>query len=260
MNEKQDSPNIVYRRWAPSSPRAVFLLVHGLGAHGGRWEALAEFFLTKGVLSYAIELEKTGNFRRYFSDVMRLRELAATQLPGKKIFLIGESMGAIISFILAAKNPSCFDGLILLSPAFANRVRLNVLDYLKIAISLLYNPANQIKLPFDSSMCTRDSRYRNRMDCDPLEYRSASARLLFELMIYQASARSAAPKITVPTLFLLPGDDKIANQAVSARVFGRLRVDDKALVKFPGMYHSLSVEMGRQAVFEEILRWIERRI
>ncbi len=37
--------NILYREWAaePSaqSPKAVFLLVHGLGAHSARWEFLA---------------------------------------------------------------------------------------------------------------------------------------------------------------------------------------------------------------------------
>ena len=49
-----------YRQWHSPDPRCVFLLVHGLGTHSGRWEAAADFFLKEGVASYAVELRGIG--------------------------------------------------------------------------------------------------------------------------------------------------------------------------------------------------------
>jgi alpha-beta hydrolase superfamily lysophospholipase len=55
---KESSGEIIYKRWVAPSPRAVFLLVHGLGAHAGRWETAAEDFLKNGISSYAVELKE----------------------------------------------------------------------------------------------------------------------------------------------------------------------------------------------------------
>jgi alpha-beta hydrolase superfamily lysophospholipase len=52
--------DILYRKWdtAPpaASPKAVFLLAHGLGAHSARWDLLAGFLARNGYASYGIEL------------------------------------------------------------------------------------------------------------------------------------------------------------------------------------------------------------
>ena len=244
------------------------MLVHGLGAHGGRWEALADFFLKKGVSSYAIELTNpadraagaSSHFKKYRDSILRLHEIAAANHPGKKVFLVGESMGALITFLLAAERPQLFSGLVCISPAFATRVKLALPEYLMISACVMTNRNKQFKLPFDSSMCTRDAHIKHKMDTDPLEYRHASAKLLVELMIAQVRARMAARKVTMPTLFLLAGDDRIADSHTAAQVFGAVPAADKALVEFPGMYHSLSVELGRETVFEEMLNWVEKRI
>ncbi|MDD5669978.1 MAG: alpha/beta fold hydrolase, partial [Candidatus Omnitrophica bacterium] len=122
---------IEYRRWRPSEPKAVLLLVHGLGAHAGRWEALGDFFAKRGIASYAIELKNINTpassdngperFRRYYGKILRLYDIAVKDNPEKKIFLAGESMGALISFLLAIAKPGLFNGLICISPAFTNR-------------------------------------------------------------------------------------------------------------------------------------------
>lgn len=266
----EENKDIGYRQWGLSAPRAVLVLVHGLGAHGGRWEALAEFFQKRGVSSYAIELanpaqqdksaRSSGHFRKYRDSILRLYDIASTSHPGEKIFIVGESMGSLISFLLAAEQPGLFGGLVCISPAFANRVKLSVSDYLKIFLSLFYDSGKKIRLPFDSSMCTRDTHYRHRMEQDPLEYRHAPPKLLIEVLLAQVRARMAARKVTLPVLFLVAGEDRIADARASASVFGMISSADKALVEFPGMYHSLSVELGREAVFEEMLKWIEKRI
>jgi len=266
----EEGKDIGYRQWGLSAPRAVLVLVHGLGAHGGRWEALADFFLKKGISSYAIELanpaepdkaaRSSGHFRKYRDSILSLYDIAAANHPGKKIFIVGESMGALLAFLIAAERPGLFGGLVCLSPAFANRVKLSASDYLKIFLSFFHDSGMKIRLPFDSSMCTRDTHYRHRMDSDPLEYRHAPPKLLVEVLCAQIRAKMASRTVTLPVLFLIAGEDRIADAGAAAGVFSTVPSADKALVEFPGMYHSLSVELGREAVFEEMLKWVDKRI
>jgi len=257
-----------YRQWRSPEPRCVFLLVHGLGAHSGRWEAMADFFLKKGISSYAAELrsfDSTGkadrradDFAIYRDKILRVYDIAAKDNPAKKIFLIGESMGALISFLLCVDRPGLFSGLVCISPAFATRNKVSVPDCIRMLAPLLYNPGKLFPLPFDSSMCTRDIDYKNKMDQDSREYRTASSKLIFEILLAQARAK-AVKKMPTPVLFLIAGEDKIVDPGSARALFKGLAARDKMLVEFPGMYHALSIELGKEAVFEEILKWAEIR-
>ncbi|MDD5429018.1 MAG: alpha/beta fold hydrolase [Candidatus Omnitrophica bacterium] len=251
--------NIGYRQWGLSSPKCVFLLVHGLGAHAGRWEALGDFFLNNGISSYAIEL---GDFTRKGSaeKIAALYDIILKNDPSKKIFIIGESMGAVVSFLLAADRPELFAGIVCLSPAFASRYRPALSDAFGIFAHLLYDKNKQFKLPFNSAMCTRDAEYIKNMDRDPREYRTVPARLILEILRMQFAAKNLGNNFRVPVLFLVSGEDKIVDPAAAEAIFSALKVKDKTFMEFPEMYHSLSIEVGKESVFEEILKWVERRI
>lgn len=246
-----------FRQWVAPEPRAVFLLVHGLGAHTGRWEALADFFLDKGISSYAVELR---DFSAYHRDILRLSYLISKNNPSKKIFLVGESLGGLISFLLAIERPDLFNGLVCLSPAFANRLKLSLSDCVKIFLALFYDQKKQFNVPFDSSMCTRDIDYIKRMNADERESRSASAIALSKIILFQAYSSIVKKKLKTPVLFLSAGDDKIVSREKTGEIFNSLTVADKALIEYPDMYHSLSIELGKEKVFEDVLRWVDKRI
>lgn len=252
MNEE-----IGYRQWIAPRARAVFLLVHGIGAYSGRWEAMADFFIKNRISSYAVECPKTED---YYDGILRLHGVISKDNPGKKIFLIGESLGGLISFLLISRRKDLFDGLVCFSPAFRSRLKLSGPDYLKILASLLYNPKREFRLPFDSSMCTRDNDYRKKMDSDEREHRLASSRSILGILFSQTASWISVKKLATPVLFLVAGDDKIADSRASMEMFKRLTVKDKTLVEYPGMYHSLSIELGKEKVFEDLLKWVDKRI
>jgi alpha-beta hydrolase superfamily lysophospholipase len=248
-----------YRKWLSTSPKAAFLLVHGLGAHTGRWEAMAEFFLQHGISSYAIELHRVTGFNSHNGDILRLRNIIKKENPSQKIFLVGESMGALIAFLLAASQPGLFNGLICISPAFANKIKLSNLDYIKIAAALLYKPHKLFRVPFDSTMCTRDTDYRKKMDADPSEHRTASSRLLSAILFAQIRVRFVR-SLGLPVLFLVAGEDLMIDHRATNAIFNGLADKDKTIVEFPGMYHALSIDIGKEAVFQNVLEWTRGRI
>lgn len=264
------SSNIIYKEWKSHSPKASFLLVHGLGAYSGRWEFLANFFLENYISSYAIELRGFGrtkelkghidSFNVYFNDIRRLRDIIKKENPDKKVFLLGESMGAIIAFLMAISEPALFDGLICISPAFQSRLKFTALDYIKIFLTLIYSPRKQLNMPFGSEMCTQDVDYQKTMDASPLEHRLATPKLLANIALAQARAIILKNRLQTPTLFLLAGVDKLINPGAAKRVFENLSLDDKEIKEYPNMYHALSIELGKEKVFEDILKWMEKRI
>jgi acylglycerol lipase len=249
-----------YRKWLVPEPKAVFILVHGLGCHAGRWEAAADFFLKKGISSYALELGREEGLANYRSKILRLYDIAKKEKPAKRIFLIGESLGAITSFLVCAERPGLCDGLVCISPAFAARKRPAPVDYIKMVTALLFNPGKEFTLPFDSSMCTRDIEYRTRLDRDPDEYRSIPAKKIFEILLAQRRVRAVSKKMLTPVLFLVAGEDLIVDTASAMAAFSNLAAEDRTIVTFPGMYHSLSIDLGREAVFEEILKWAKTKL
>jgi alpha-beta hydrolase superfamily lysophospholipase len=98
------------------------------------------------------------------------------------------------------------------------------------------------------------------MDEDPREYRSVTSRLVLELLIAQARAGAMAGKMRTPVLFLVAGEDRIVDSAESRKVFDGLKIEDKAYFEFPGMYHALSIDVGKEAVFEKLLKWALNRV
>jgi len=268
--QKDKRTGIVYRKWASPAPKAIFLLVHGLGAHSERWEFLSGYFLKNNISSYAIELKGFGeteglrghidSFKSYFKDIESLRDIVGKENPGKKIFLLGESMGGLISFVLSAVKPALFDGLICISPAFRGRLKLGVLGYIKIISLLIYNSRKHLNIPFSSDMCTRDTDYRKAMEGDKREHRFATANLLFEMMLAQIKSNILKRRIKMPILFLLSGEDKMVDPGTSKKIFEGIGIKDKTLIEYPGMYHALSIDIGRERVFGDMLKWLQERI
>lgn len=260
---------ILYTEWKTARPGAVMLLVHGLGGHSRRWEFLTEFFLEHSISSYAIELKGFGeteglkgyvdSLDTYLDDIEALRSIITQENPGKKIFLIGESMGGLIVFLMAGKRQGLFDGLVCISPAFKGKLRFNVFGYIDIFLNYMIRPRKQYMVKLDSSMCTRDVEYKKIMDSDPNEHRLVTSNLLVNLARAQVEARRLKDSITAPLLFLVSGNDILVDCDKTKMFFNDLGAKNKTIIVYPEMYHALSIDIGREKVFGDILKWMEEK-
>lgn len=265
-----EKDGIFYRKWAVKSPECVLLLIHGLGAHGDRWSFMAEYFLRKNISSYALELRGFGespytkghidSFNIYYEDICKLREIIVKETSCNKIFIAGESLGALIAFILCAKTRELFNGLICISPAFVSKMKASLLTYINLLISLAFNAENKITVPFNSAMCTRDKDYQKTMDTDKRELRFATAKLLFNIFRGQIESCFLKNKINTNTLFLVAGKDKMVSAKKSKEVFQSIAAKDKTIIEYPDMYHALSIDLDRDNVFYDTYSWIKKRI
>lgn len=267
--EADSKTGLMYEQWKVGQPKAVFLLVHGMGGHSGRWGHLADFFSRQGFALYAIELRGFGKtnglkghvdfFNVYFNDIEVLREIIRREYPKTKVFILGESFGGLLAFLSAAQEPGLFDGLICLSPLFKNILKYSFYDYFQLLTAAAFNPKKQFTVKFTSSMCTRDISLQKKLDTDEREYRSASANLLINIILAQARGFSNKNKIIMPVLFLLAGHDLVVDSRTSRKVFQGITAADKTLIEYPQNYHALSIDLDREKIFQDILNWANKR-
>jgi alpha-beta hydrolase superfamily lysophospholipase len=266
---------VLYRRWKPrpqgAPAKAAFLLVHGLGAQSARWAFLAEYLAGAGFASYAPELRGYGltperprghvaSLRVWERDVLALRETAAAENPGRKVFILGESVGGLIAFNAAGRQPAAFDGLVLISPDFKNGLKFPFSSYLTLAALILFQPKRTIPIPYTSAMCTRDAAYQAVLDADPGELRIGSLAVLMSIRREQGESRKLAARLRIPALFLLSGTDYLVDEQAGRRLFAKLPAPDKSIIEYPKMLHALSIDLGREKVFRDILDWTQPRI
>ncbi len=263
--------DVLYRRWPAADSRAAFLLIYGFGAHSERWNFFTDYFSRKGFACYALELRGLGetrerprghieSFESYYRDIRALAALIRRENPGRKIFLVGDSLGGLLSFVMAATDPELFQGLVCLSPYFKNVLKFTLLDYLLLVPALFFNPRWMIRSNFTSDMITRDPEYQKCIDSDPRECRLISARYSFNVLREQLRANLVKKSVRVPVLFLLSGKDYLGDPSTSKRIFRGLTVKDKELIEYPEMLHALYIDRGREKVFADILAWVTPRL
>jgi alpha-beta hydrolase superfamily lysophospholipase len=98
----RDNHRLYCETWAPESPKAVLIFVHGLNEHIGRYAHVAHFFSdeytchlydqrghgrSEGVRAFA---ESFGNFS---ADLDEFVNKVKTESGPLKIFIVGHSMG-----------------------------------------------------------------------------------------------------------------------------------------------------------------------
>jgi len=252
--------DISYKVWVSPSPEAKLLLIHGLGANSSWWESFASESLKNNLSSYAIDLREHKSFAEFFNSINNLLVKIREDNPGKKIFAVGESMGALIILSMALKDQAISDGLVCIAPAFSSKAPLKFLDYCRIFLPLFYDPSKRYKLPVSSDMCTRDPAYLKIIEATYDKDVMSTSQVLFDIFISQMRMKLSRMRLDSPLIFLVAGHDLLVHPEASVKVFARIKCQDKTLIEYPGMYHALSIELGKEKVFQDIWSWIDKRV
>jgi alpha-beta hydrolase superfamily lysophospholipase len=59
---------------------------------------------------------------------------------------------------------------------------------------------------------------------------------------------------------LLSGADTFVCSRASRKIFEGIKFKDKQIIEYPDMRHALTMELGREEVFGDMLKWLEKRI
>lgn len=176
-------------------------------------------------------------------------ELAEIRAAHPAVSIVGLSMGGAIAAILAAEVPE-IRALVLLAPYLDMPVTHRVAS----ASHWLWGPAaGARKASSPNSILNPEERAKN------LGYGGAySGRLLYELWRLAAQARRSLAEISVPTLLLQSKADPRVAPSVAERAFASLGAREKKLQWVEGGGHIITVDYGRDTVFDEVTSWISK--
>lgn len=255
--------------WKPEeNPRAVIVLVHGLGEHIQRYEYVAEKVNAKGIALLGFDQQghgKSGGKRGVINsgdgmmeDITRAVTLAKKMFPARPVFLYGHSMGALEVLYYGLNGPEALTGIIATSPALdtasmsaAQRALVRLLK--KILPDLAVNNG----LPIDG--LSRDAASNQAYRVDPLVHPKASVRLAAFMIEAAEDVMSKADKWNVP-LYLAHGSaDPICPVAGSDQFAQRL--GSKVTYKrWDGFYHETHNEPEKDVVIAAMLDWVEGQL
>ena len=125
--------SIFYQYWRPETPpRAVVLIAHGAAEHSGRYERLAEYLTGRGFTVAALDHPGHGqseggrcyinSFDDYLNTLRVFHQRVLQDNAGLPVFLLGHSMGGLISSAYLLRHQSELAGCILSGPAIMTDV------------------------------------------------------------------------------------------------------------------------------------------
>jgi Esterase/lipase len=171
-------------------------------------------------------------------------ELADMKRTCERVALVGLSMGGALAAILASENPDT-PALVLLAPY------LDMPVIPRLAAGTFWVWGNR-EMKSNSPNSIRDPVERAKN----VGYGAYSRRLLFELWKLARLARTSLSRIVAPTLIMQSRTDpRIANK-VAERAYAALGTAEKKLVWMEDTGHIITVDYGREKVFEEVRSWL----
>ena len=221
--------------------------------------------LELGVGVRAIDLRGHGRSpgRRGLTDVHESvedhlaarRQLAAQPLP---VFLMGHSLGGIVTATSVVLDSSNVAGVILSSPAIL--VTANV--FLRLLARVLWTIAPALPAKFLSP--TGLSRVPEQVKAflaDPMIHHGGMpARLGASILFTSRDNWAHYPRWQVPALAFHGTADTFTEPEGSRRFVDTIASRDKTLHLVDGGYHELLNDLGAEETLSVVLAWLERRI
>jgi esterase/lipase len=161
--------------------------------------------------------------------------------------LAGLSMGAAIATSLAA-DVHDLPSLVLIAPYLSMPRRIR---WLSASQGLWSARVGPIRVESPRSIHDPAERAAN------LAYGAVTGRAVHELALLVEKARAALPRVKAPTLLIQSEEDNRVPQRVARNAMRMLGASCKRLVFTHGAGHIITVDYGREHVFEEVCAWLE---
>ena len=274
-----DGENREAHAWPATDPRAVVACVHGLSGSGEQFHPLPARL---GRYSfYALDLRGQGSdpvearrgmaldLETQLRDIGQFLSALRQAHVGKPLFLMGESMGSLLSVAYAAQDDlpleGEIDGVLLSVPVVG--LRREVPLFLKRTLTFLarhfpkarLSPSRFVNGKTTAPPLTRDTAYQDSLREKPHHLRGFSLRFLAELGELIDTSPRHAERLQHPALVLAGGNDCFVRPEQISQWFERIPSSDKTHRLYPEAYHLLWHDWDRELVMKDIKDWLDAR-
>lgn len=252
-------------------PKAVVLLVHGYGEHSGRYAHVIARLVRDSYAVYTLDHRGHGKsegaraycdyMEQFVDDLKGYFDQITAEHPEKQHFVVGHSMGALISLAFTLRYQNEIDGLVISgAPVIPDA---DVSRALVLLGNVLTHVAPKLHLLSDGGkgLLSRDPQIDILWDNDPLTNKKPMrVRLGVEINRMARDVRAHFADLHLPMLILHGAEDRRVNPSGSQLAYDQVSSADKTLKLYPGMRHEIMNEIGKEGVLDEIVGWLDAHL
>lgn len=263
----KDGTSLLVRHWpvASGEPWASILLVHGLAEHCGRYEHVGAQFAGAGIDAHAFDSRGFGgsggpraSIDRWsqLHDDLEERLVAVRSIsPARPLVLYGHSLGGLIALGYVLDGRARPDLLVLSAPAI--KADLPLIPRLAVSGLRRVAPGMMLKNPFDAEVLSCDPEVGARYVSDPLNQHKSTVRFAHAALTEQGRVSAGLDRLSIQTLVVHGGDDRLVPTASSAVFEGMTGVTRRV---YPVLRHEIHNEPTGAMVVKDIVTWIRERV
>lgn len=263
--------DIFYQYWLPEGePKATLLVVHGVREHSGRYMNVVKHLVPSGYGVYGIDHIGHGKsdgervyverFQDYTKTLKKCFDMIREWQPERPIFLIGHSMGGLISTAFLLEHQDELSGAVLSAPSIkVSDNTSQAIIFVGKLLSIIMPKAGLIKL--DAERISRDPAVVDAYINDSLAYTGKiTARLGAEILKTMQRVTEQATKIRLPIMIVQGSDDKVVDPRGAQLLYDLVTSEDKTIKIYDGLYHEVFNEPEHEQVLNDVKTWLEAHL
>ncbi|MHA2033033.1 MAG: alpha/beta hydrolase, partial [Candidatus Kariarchaeaceae archaeon] len=242
-----DGIKLYYQVWKPDTePKAIVQIVHGLAEHSSRYKNVVNALIPAGFGVYANDHRGHGKseglrghvniFSEYIDDENTFTELIKNKEKSIPLFLLGHSLGSLISIYYTSKHSENLNGLILSGTGFPATSKVNPIIIMMSRLLSKVWPKGTIKLELSEEI-SRDPEVVETYINDPLVFQKITYRFGAEALKAGKNLSEAISSITIPILGQVGSSDELMLNP--SDLFSFIPSSDKELKIYEGLYHEV---------------------
>ena len=267
--EGRERRKLFYQSWVPEQEeKAHIIALHDLAVYSDRFQFLAEYLGEKDYAVHAYDIR--GHYRskgkilgeiksmdHLQKDLVLFIDIVEKNTEDKKIFLLGQGFGALISLMYAIRHPD-LSGIIACSPEIGLKEDLSTGKKMFKKLSSSLSQTEELNI--NPNQLTSDLKILKEFIKDKHVLKNITGNTTSEREKLRKWVVKNVSKLSCPTLILQAGDDKIVDVKKTEKFFKNVKSEDKSYKKYDGMLHDILNEKSRAHIFQDVFVWLEKHL
>jgi alpha-beta hydrolase superfamily lysophospholipase len=264
-----DGTELFFRVIEPlTAPKAAIILVHGHGDHSGGLQNISASLVNNDYIVYTFDLRGHGkstgkrgfirSWDEFRGDLHEFRKLVSIEQPELPLYIVGHSIGGLITLEYSIDHSAGVAGIIAIAPAISYEVtpfeQLGIILMGKLKPDYRINKSRKIRL------LTRNSAMRAKFNSDSLRHNIVTPGLGHSLIQAISRLVNQAPSIKLPFLLQYGLDDKITPPTKLSDFFNLVASKDKQLYEYPLVRHRPFDGVGKEKFLADLVGWLDQQL
>ncbi len=287
MNSPQESDNLVdgpaishgegdfnsagtrlhWSAFSPEKPVASAVFLHGRGEYHRRYTPLMQSLASNQIACYGLDLRGHGqsagerthleNWDQYLDDLTRFIQFIRSLESDRKIFLIGQDIGALLALDYAVIAPEDVSGVV--ACAVPMRSAAQPVPWTvraTRAVEAYFNPIKRIPLNLKGDDTVSIESIALAFDRDANIERNVTLQWQRALEFGITRMRAEACDIEVPVFLVHGALDPVHLTAGVNELLGLIKSHDKRLKIYPQSRHQVALDVEANELAYDVSNWI----